>query len=72
MPLSTQAAKRRCSYLEIEKNPLESSQREDGSSSVSGSSLSLAGSMKIESLADTVKIERDDLNEIISALERTT
>jgi hypothetical protein len=58
MSLSTQSAKRRTSFIEIETNPFEVP--EDG---VAG------GGLVIENLADTVKIESNDLDILISTLE---
>jgi hypothetical protein len=60
MSLTTQSAKRRTSFVESEANPFEI-----------GSAASLEGGsvLNIESLADTVKIEKDDLNALIASLE---
>lgn len=56
MSLKTQSAKRRSSFIELEQNPIEVGGGEDGV-------------LQIESLADTVKIEKEDLNNLISILE---
>ena len=56
MSLTTQSAKRRGSYLELASNPLE------------GASP-LNDSVFVENLSDTVKIERVDLDFLISSLE---
>jgi hypothetical protein len=56
MSLSTQSAKRRTSFIEIEKNPFEGEE-------------ATAAVIQIENLGDTVKIEPSDLNILISTLE---
>jgi hypothetical protein len=56
MSLSTQSAKRRTSFIEIEKNPFEGEE-------------AAAAVIQIENLGDTVKIEPSDLNILISTLE---
>lgn len=69
MTLSTQAAKRRGSALETLNNPLE--QFSNGPSSSSSSSSALENhELKIENLVDTVKIESDELMDIINSLQR--
>ena len=70
MSLRTQSAKRRTSFIEIETNPFESPE----DASVSGGAGAGAGGMGggsliIENLADTVKIEPSDLEVLLSALE---
>jgi hypothetical protein len=62
MALATQAAKRRCSYIEIANNPLEA---------VSVSSQLLSAGTQYENLGDTVQINQEELQEILQALERT-
>lgn len=56
MSLKTQSAKRRSSFVELEDNPIEAGSGDDGI-------------LHLESLADTVKIEKQDLDNIISILE---
>ena len=56
MSLKTQAAKRRSSFVELEQNPIEAGSAEEHV-------------LTIESLADTVKIEKGDLDNLISILE---
>jgi hypothetical protein len=58
MSLSTQSAKRRTSFIESETNPFEVT--EDGA---------IGGTLVIENLADTVKIEPNDLDVLISTLD---
>jgi hypothetical protein len=62
MALATQAAKRRCSYIELANNPLENISSQTPSSS--------AGS-QYENLVDTVQINQEELQEILRSLERT-
>jgi hypothetical protein len=63
MSLSTQAAKRRSSFIEIETNPFEGAEDSGLGSHGAGAVI------QIENLADTVKIEPSDLNILISTLE---
>lgn len=59
MSLTTQSAKRRTSFIEVETNPFESGPDDGGA----------AATLQIENLADTVKIEPEDLNILLSSLE---
>jgi hypothetical protein len=62
MALATQAAKRRCSYIELANNPLEN---------ISSQTPSLSAGSQYENLVDTVQINQEELQEILRSLERT-
>lgn len=72
MTLSTQAAKRRGSVLEVLNNPLEQFSNTPGSSTSNGNNIPIHDNheIKIENLVDTVKIENEELTEIINSLQR--
>jgi recombinational DNA repair ATPase RecF len=64
MALATQAAKRRCSYIELANNPLENISSQTPS-------LSASAGSQYENLVDTVQINQEELQEILRSLERT-
>ena len=59
MSLTTQSAKRRTSFIELESNPFEANNSDEITTP----------SHQIENLTDTVKIEKEDLNNILNLLE---